>query len=82
MNMTKRRHLLKSVFFDVSICSVLAGLAEFEADKRHKDLQYALSLFDDRDIYKITVDEIAITRISSATIYRAVKEREIPSDCW
>lgn len=44
---------------------------------KHSGLQHALELFDNRDTNKKTVREIEeITKISKATIYRAVKERE------
>lgn len=48
---------------------------------KHKGLQYALKLFNERNINKITVDEISeITKISRATIYRAVKEQTDKND--
>ena len=81
--------------------TVLAGIAEFEADMikerqlegiaeakkrgvykgrpstytdKHKGLQHAIELFNDRDNNGMTVKEIEeITKISRATIYRAVK---------
>ncbi|QNK49388.1 recombinase family protein [Brevibacterium sp. PAMC23299] len=84
--------------------TVLAGIAEFEADMikerqtegiavakergvykgrphkytdKHKGLQHALKLYKDRDNNKMTVNEIAeITKISRATIYRAVRDGE------
>ncbi|MGG3400936.1 recombinase family protein [Bacillus paranthracis] len=82
--------------------TVLAGIAEFEADMirerqlegialakernvykgkpkkytdKHKGLQHALELFYNRDKNGMTVKEIEeITKISRATIYRAVRE--------
>jgi DNA invertase Pin-like site-specific DNA recombinase len=84
--------------------TVLAGIAEFEADMirerqlegielakqrgvykgrphtytdKHKGLQHALELYRDRDNNGLTVNAIAeITKISRATIYRAVREME------
>ncbi|MFJ7976665.1 recombinase family protein [Peribacillus sp. NPDC096379] len=45
--------------------------------ERNTGLQHALNLFHNRDINKMTVKEIEeITKISRATLYRAVKERE------
>lgn len=44
---------------------------------KHKGLQHALELFNDRSNNGYTVKEIAeITKISKATIYRAVREQE------
>lgn len=43
---------------------------------KHKGLQHALALFNNRDTNKLTVNEISdITKISRATLYRAVKEK-------
>ncbi|WP_235816496.1 serine integrase family protein [Bacillus massilinigeriensis] len=43
---------------------------------KHKGLQHALELFHNRNINKLTVNEIAeITKIR-ATLYRAVNERK------
>lgn len=84
--------------------TVLAGIAEFEADMirerqlegivlakqrgaykgrpqtytdKHKGLQHALELYRDRDNNGLTVNAIAeITKISRATIYRAVSDME------
>jgi DNA invertase Pin-like site-specific DNA recombinase len=81
--------------------TVLAGIAEFEADmikerqlegielakqrgvykgrphtytEKHKGLQHALELYKDRDNNGLTVNDISdITKVSRATIYRAVK---------
>ncbi|WP_026565887.1 recombinase family protein, partial [Bacillus sp. UNC41MFS5] len=83
--------------------TVLAGIAEFEADmikerqlegialakernvyqgkpkkytERHRGLQHALELYADRDNNGLTVNAISeITKISRATIYRAVREQ-------
>ncbi|PEY30038.1 resolvase [Bacillus cereus] len=85
--------------------TVLAGIAEFEADmikerqlegieeakqrgvykgrpkkytKNNRSLQYALELFRNRATNKMTVKEIEeITKISRATLYRAVQEQEM-----
>lgn len=82
--------------------TILAGIAEFEADMikerqlegialakergvykgkprkytvNHKGLQYALKLFHERDVNKMTVNEICeITKISRATLYRAIRQ--------
>ena len=44
---------------------------------KHKGLQHALELFHNRNTNKMTVNEIAdITKISRATLYRAVKEQQ------
>lgn len=44
---------------------------------KHKGLQHALELFNDRENNKLTVNDIAEkTNISRATIYRAIKEQE------
>ncbi|MBH0167188.1 TetR family transcriptional regulator [Fictibacillus sp. 7GRE50] len=44
---------------------------------RHRGLQYALELFFNRDINRMTVKDIeSITKISRATLYRAAKDRE------
>lgn len=44
---------------------------------KHKGLQHAMELFDNRDFTKFTVDEIsAITNISRATIYREARKRK------
>lgn len=84
--------------------TVLAGIAEFEADmikerqlegialakergvykgrphtytEKHKGLQHALELFNDRDNNGYTVNEIAeMTHVSRATIYRASREQK------
>ncbi|KRE10131.1 resolvase [Bacillus sp. Root239] len=49
--------------------------------EKHRGLQHALDLFYNRGTNKKTVKEIEeITKISRATIYRAVKEREIGFD--
>ncbi len=84
--------------------TVLAGIAEFEADMiherqlegiavakdrgvykgrpqtytgYHKGLQHALKLFSERFENKMTVNEICeITKISRATLYRAIKDVE------
>lgn len=48
---------------------------------KHKGLQYALKLFNEREENKMTVDEISeITKISRATIYRAIKEQTDVND--
>jgi len=85
--------------------TMLAGIAEFEADmirerqlegiteakargvykgrpntytEKHSGLQHALELYKNRRVNGYTVKQIAnITKISKATIYRAVKEREM-----
>lgn len=53
---------------------VYQGRPKTYTDK-HKGLQHALELFNDRDNNKLTVDEIAeITNISRATIYREARK--------
>lgn len=43
--------------------------------EKHRGLQYAIELFHNRDTNKLTVKEIEeITKISRATLYRAVKK--------
>ncbi|SNS86785.1 transcriptional regulator, TetR family [Bacillus sp. OK838] len=43
---------------------------------KHKGLHHALELFNNRDTNKLTVNEISdITKISRATLYRAVKKQ-------
>lgn len=43
--------------------------------ENHKGLQYALKLLSERDSNKMTVDEICeITKISRATLYRAIRQ--------
>ncbi|MFE7078655.1 recombinase family protein [Priestia megaterium] len=45
--------------------------------EKHRGLQYAIELFHNRDTNKLTVKEIEeITKISRATLYRAVKEQK------
>jgi DNA invertase Pin-like site-specific DNA recombinase len=45
--------------------------------KRHKGLQHALELFNNRDQNGMTVDQISeITGISRATIYRAARQQK------
>lgn len=45
--------------------------------EKHRGLQHALGLFHNRDTNKMTVKQIEeITKISRATLYRAVKEQE------
>jgi len=44
---------------------------------KYKGLQHALELFHNRNTNKLTVNEIAeITKISRATLYRAVREQQ------
>jgi DNA invertase Pin-like site-specific DNA recombinase len=44
--------------------------------ERHKGLQYALELFNNRDTNRMTVKDIeSITNISRATLYRAAREK-------
>lgn len=85
--------------------TMLAGIAEFEADmirerqlegiaeaktrgvykgrpntytEKHSGLQHAMQLYKNRDVNGKTVKQIAeITKISKATIYRAVKEQKV-----
>ncbi|WP_422406987.1 MULTISPECIES: recombinase family protein [Gammaproteobacteria] len=53
---------------------VYKGMPKKYTDK-HKGLQHALDLFNNRDTNGLSVKEIAeITKISRATLYRAVKE--------
>ncbi|MFB2347519.1 recombinase family protein [Priestia megaterium] len=45
--------------------------------EKHRGLQHAIELFHNRDTNKLTVKEIEeITKISRATLYRAVKEQK------
>ncbi|TYR82129.1 recombinase family protein [Priestia megaterium] len=45
--------------------------------EKHAGLQHAIELFNKRDDNKKTVDEIcSITKVSRATLYRALKEEE------
>lgn len=85
--------------------TMLAGIAEFEADmirerqlegiaeakargvykgrpntytEKHSGLQHALDLYRNRETNGYTVKQIAeITKISKATIYRAVREQQV-----
>lgn len=44
--------------------------------EKHRGLQHAIELFDNRDTNKMTVKEIEeITKISRATLYRAVRDQ-------
>lgn len=84
--------------------TMLAGIAEFEADmirerqlegialakqrgvykgrpktytEKHKGLEHAVKLFEERDQNGMTVDEICeITKISRATLYRYIKGKQ------
>lgn len=45
--------------------------------ERNKSMQYALELYDNRDSNKMTVKDIVeITKVSKATLYRVIRERE------